>query len=123
MRTHYCGALDASLVDQQVTLCGWVHRRRDHGGVIFIDLRDRAGLAQVVVNPEDAAAFAIAEQVRKATGRNLVIGGDIDLDIGLATSVSLSDVTLSNASWGTGPEMIKLSRLRSEEHTSELQSH
>ena len=64
MRSHYCGALRASLVDQTVTLCGWAHRRRDHGGVIFVDLRDREGLAQVVFNPDRQEAFAIAERVR-----------------------------------------------------------
>ncbi len=64
MRSHYCGEVDASLVGKTVTLCGWAHRRRDHGGVIFIDLRDREGLAQVVFNPEREAAFRIAEKVR-----------------------------------------------------------
>jgi aspartyl-tRNA synthetase len=64
MRTHYCGELNAALVDRTVTLCGWAHRRRDHGGVIFIDLRDREGLAQVVCDPDRAAAFAAAERVR-----------------------------------------------------------
>jgi aspartyl-tRNA synthetase len=64
MRTHYCGELNAALVDRTVTLCGWAHRRRDHGGVIFIDLRDREGLAQVVCNPDRAEAFAAAERVR-----------------------------------------------------------
>ncbi|MCI0401222.1 MAG: aspartate--tRNA ligase [Gammaproteobacteria bacterium] len=64
MRSHYCGELNASLLDQEVALCGWVHRRRDHGGVIFIDLRDREGLAQVVFNPDKPGSFAIAEQVR-----------------------------------------------------------
>ncbi len=64
MRTHYCGELSAALVDQTVTLCGWAHRRRDHGGVIFIDLRDREGLAQIVCDPDRAAAFAAAERVR-----------------------------------------------------------
>jgi aspartyl-tRNA synthetase len=64
MRTHYCGQLNLSHVDQIVTLCGWVHRRRDHGGVIFLDLRDRDGLAQIVVDPDTAEAFARAEQVR-----------------------------------------------------------
>jgi aspartyl-tRNA synthetase len=64
MRTHYCGELSAALVDRAVTLCGWAHRRRDHGGVIFIDLRDREGLAQVVCDPDRASAFAAAERVR-----------------------------------------------------------
>jgi aspartyl-tRNA synthetase len=64
MRTHYCGELDAKLVDRVVTLAGWAHRRRDHGGVIFIDLRDREGLAQVVFNPERKDAFTIAERIR-----------------------------------------------------------
>ena len=64
MRTHYCGEVSASLVGKSVTLCGWAHRRRDHGGVIFIDLRDREGLAQVVFNPDAGDAFRIAEKVR-----------------------------------------------------------
>ncbi len=64
MRTHYCGDLSASLVDQRVTLCGWAHRRRDHGGVIFIDLRDREGLAQVVCDPDRVEAFRVADRVR-----------------------------------------------------------
>jgi aspartyl-tRNA synthetase len=64
MRTHYCGELSAELVDRSVTLCGWAHRRRDHGGVIFVDLRDREGLAQVVFDPDRPHAFAIAERVR-----------------------------------------------------------
>jgi aspartyl-tRNA synthetase len=64
MRTHYCGELSAALIDRSVALCGWAHRRRDHGGVIFIDLRDREGLAQVVFDPDRPEAFAIAERVR-----------------------------------------------------------
>ena len=64
MRTHYCGHLNRSHIGQTVTLCGWAHRRRDHGGVIFIDLRDREGMAQIVINPDSKAAFAIAEAVR-----------------------------------------------------------
>ncbi len=64
MRTHKCGELNKENLGQTVHLCGWVHRRRDHGGVIFIDLRDRAGLVQVVFNPESADTFAIAESVR-----------------------------------------------------------
>ncbi len=64
MRTHRCGELNESHIDQEVDLCGWVHRRRDHGGVIFIDLRDREGMVQVVVDPDTPEAFAAAEQVR-----------------------------------------------------------
>lgn len=64
MRTNYCGEVTESLIDQEVTVCGWVHRRRDHGGVIFIDLRDREGLLQVVYDPDIKDAFATAESVR-----------------------------------------------------------
>ncbi|HEY5801706.1 MAG TPA: aspartate--tRNA ligase [Burkholderiaceae bacterium] len=64
MRTHYCGLTTEELLGQTVSLCGWVHRRRDHGGVIFIDLRDREGLVQIVCNPEQAAVFKVAESVR-----------------------------------------------------------
>ncbi|OGI42651.1 MAG: aspartate--tRNA ligase, partial [Candidatus Muproteobacteria bacterium RBG_16_64_11] len=64
MRSHYCGQLNPALIGQTVRLCGWVNSRRDHGGVIFIDLRDRHGLAQVVFDPGNAAAFAAAEDVR-----------------------------------------------------------
>lgn len=64
MRSHYCGELNESHVDQEVSLCGWVHRRRDHGGVIFLDLRDRDGLTQVVFDPDRAESFATAEGVR-----------------------------------------------------------
>jgi len=64
MRSHYCGELDSSVIDQQVRLCGWVHRRRDHGGVIFVDLRDRDGLVQVVFDPDQPEMFEQAEQLR-----------------------------------------------------------
>jgi aspartyl-tRNA synthetase len=64
MRTHYCGHVNATHLTQTVTLFGWVHRRRDHGGVIFVDLRDREGLAQVVCDPDRAAMFATAETLR-----------------------------------------------------------
>src|SRR5512145_2542362 len=74
MRTHYCGLLNTDQLDQTVSICGWAHRRRDHGGVIFIDLRDREGLAQVVCDPDRAEMFRIAESVRsefvlRITGR------------------------------------------------------
>jgi len=64
MRTHYCGELTPALIGNSVTLAGWAHRRRDHGGVIFIDLRDREGLAQVVCDPDRVEAFARANRVR-----------------------------------------------------------
>ncbi len=64
MRSHKCGELTTQNLGQTVALCGWVHRRRDHGGVIFIDLRDRAGLVQVVFDPDEATSFGIAESVR-----------------------------------------------------------
>ena len=64
MRSHYCGLVDDSLTGQTVNLCGWADTRRDHGGVIFIDLRDHEGLVQVVIEPDNAAAFKLAEQVR-----------------------------------------------------------
>ncbi|HCR96037.1 MULTISPECIES: aspartate--tRNA ligase [Halomonas] len=74
MRSHYCGQLNETLVDQTVTVCGWVHRRRDHGGVIFLDMRDRDGIAQFVVDPDTADAFANADRARgeyvlRITGR------------------------------------------------------
>jgi aspartyl-tRNA synthetase len=73
-RTDYCGRIDRKRLGETVTVCGWVHRRRDHGGVIFIDLRDREGLVQIVCDPDRAATFAIAEKLRHefviaATGR------------------------------------------------------
>ncbi len=64
MRSHYCGLVDDNLTGQTVNLCGWADTRRDHGGVIFIDLRDHEGLVQVVIEPDNAAAFKLAEQVR-----------------------------------------------------------
>ena len=64
MRSHTCGELNESHLNQQVDLCGWVHRRRDHGGVIFIDLRDREGLVQIVFDPDYPETFATAESVR-----------------------------------------------------------
>jgi aspartyl-tRNA synthetase len=64
MRSHYCGQVNESLIGQQVSVAGWVHRRRDHGGVIFVDLRDREGLLQVVFDPDRPETFAEAERVR-----------------------------------------------------------
>ncbi|MCK5917472.1 MAG: aspartate--tRNA ligase, partial [Cocleimonas sp.] len=64
MRTHRCGLVDESLLEKEVTLCGWVNRRRDHGGIIFVDLRDSEGIVQVVFNPDDAEMFNLAESIR-----------------------------------------------------------
>ncbi|TNC79421.1 MAG: aspartate--tRNA ligase [Oleiphilus sp.] len=64
MRSHYCGSVNEAHIGQEVTLCGWVHRRRDHGGVIFLDMRDREGVAQIVFDPDTVESFAKAERVR-----------------------------------------------------------
>jgi aspartyl-tRNA synthetase len=64
MRSHYCGQIDRSLIGEELTVAGWLHRRRDHGGVIFVDLRDREGLVQVVFDPDDPEMFAQAERLR-----------------------------------------------------------
>ncbi len=64
MRSHYCGQVDEGLIGQEIEVCGWVHRRRDHGGVIFVDLRDREGLLQVVFDPDRPEIFAEAERIR-----------------------------------------------------------
>ncbi|MDR1275636.1 MAG: aspartate--tRNA ligase [Candidatus Accumulibacter sp.] len=74
MRTHYCGHVNSSHIGHEVILCGWAHRRRDHGGVIFIDLRDREGIAQLVCDPDRPEMFKIAESIRnefclKVSGR------------------------------------------------------
>ncbi len=101
MRSHYCGELNESHVGAELALCGWVHRRRDHGGVIFLDLRDREGVAQVVFDPDTPESFAIAEQVRNeyviriagrvrsrpqgtvnpdmSTGKVEVLGGELEI--------------------------------------------
>ncbi|KTD60949.1 aspartate--tRNA ligase [Legionella shakespearei] len=64
MRTHYCSAVNESSLNKEVTVCGWVHHRRDHGGVVFLDVRDRSGLLQVVYEPENKETFAVAEKLR-----------------------------------------------------------
>ena len=74
MRTHLCAELTAADVGERVELAGWVHRRRDHGGVIFLDLRDHTGIVQVVYDPDEPESFATADRVRNeyvlcATGR------------------------------------------------------
>ncbi len=82
MRTHFCGELNKSFLEKEVVLCGWVNRRRDHGGVIFLDLRDKIGLAQIVINPETNETFKLAEIIRnefvlKVTGK--VIARDSEM--------------------------------------------
>jgi aspartyl-tRNA synthetase len=107
MRTDYCGLIDTKYLDQTVTLCGWVHRRRDHGGVIFIDLRDREGIVQVVCDPDTQEAFATADRLRseyviEITGRvrrrpegtvnTGLISGEIEV---LAKAITLLNAALT----------------------------
>ena len=89
MRTDFCGELNESFLEKEVVLYGWVNRRRDHGGVIFLDLRDKIGLAQIVINPETKETFKLAESIRnefvlKVKGR--VIDDTIE-DVDLTTAV------------------------------------
>ena len=68
MRSHHCGSLNIKNLNEEVTICGWIHRRRDHGGVIFIDLRDHSGFLQITINPDDGAnLFKQAETLRNET--------------------------------------------------------
>lgn len=107
MRTDYCGAINKNFLDKTVTLYGWVHRRRDHGGVIFIDLRDRAGIVQIVFDPDNETAFHIAEITRnefviKVSGRVRhrpegtvnpgIFSGDIEV---LADQVAILNTSLT----------------------------
>ena len=64
MKSHYCGEITSSNLKEEVTICGWVHRRRDHGGVIFLDVRDIKGVCQAVVNPDNKESFILAESIR-----------------------------------------------------------
>ncbi len=82
MRTHFCGELDKDFLGKEVELCGWVNRRRDHGGVIFLDLRDKKGIAQIVINPESNETFKLAESVRsefvlKVSGKVIARNSDM----------------------------------------------
>lgn len=105
MRSDYCGQVTESKVEQEVTVCGWAQRRRDHGGVIFIDLRDKTGLLQVVIHPESKNAFANAEKVRsefvlQVRGKVALRPADtanLDLPTGKVELVAL-DVTILNSS-------------------------
>ena len=90
MRSHFCGLLTTAEADQTVTLCGWVNRRRDHGGVIFIDLRDKTGLVQVVFNPEDNSMFETAGSLRN------------EFCVKVVGRVSLRDTGLINTKLATG---------------------
>jgi aspartyl-tRNA synthetase len=105
MRSHYCGELNSSHVGSEVVLCGWAHRRRDHGGVIFIDLRDREGLVQVVLDPDRPEVFKRAEQVRseyvlRITGRvRPRPEGTVNLDLATGEIEVLgTDLAILNAS-------------------------
>ncbi len=108
MRSHYCGQVTTKLLDQEVKLCGWVHRRRDHGGVIFLDLRDREGIVQVVLAPEQQAAFKVAESIRnefvvQVTGKvrprpagtvnKDLITGEIEIDAGEVVILNRAEPT------------------------------
>ena len=89
MRSHYCGALGTENIDETITLCGWVDRRRDHGGVIFLDLRDRQGIVQVVFDPDTEEHFERADRVRheyvlQVTGR-VRARSDATINPGMAT--------------------------------------
>src|SRR5690554_3680668 len=140
MRSHYCGDLRASNDGETVALCGWVHRRRDHGGVIFLDVRDRAGLVQVVFDPDAVSAFELADRVRgeyviriegkvrmrdEAVRNSRMPTGDIEV-LGTALEIlNTSDTPPFELDefTGAGEEVrLKYRYLRSEEHTSELQS-
>ncbi len=105
MRTNYCGELTKKNIDEIVTLCGWVNRRRDHGGVIFFDLRDKKGIVQIVLNPELGKTFNIAETVRneyvlKITGK-VIYRGDEAINTNIPTGeieVIVSDLEILNTS-------------------------
>ena len=105
MRTEYCGLVTEALMGQTVTLCGWVNRRRDHGGVIFIDLRDHTGLVQLVINPDQEAVFNLAESLRdefviSATGQVRERGEGLvnpNIDSG-SIEISVSELTILNQS-------------------------
>lgn len=90
MRSHYCGELNEQHAGQEVSLCGWAHRRRDHGGVIFVDLRDRDGIVQVVFDPDRADSFSLAESVRS------------EFVLQVKGLVRLRPAGTSNAEMGTG---------------------
>ena len=107
MRTHSCGHVNRDLIGQTVTLCGWAHRRRDHGGVIFIDLRDREGMAQIVIDPDTPEAFRLAESVRseyvlkvvckvrarpKGTVNSNILTGEVEM---LATEIEILNASLT----------------------------
>lgn len=103
LRTHTCGELRDSHAGSTVTLCGWVHRRRDHGGLIFIDLRDRYGMTQVVINPEKKEVFASAEKVRsewvlKVTGnvRKRIAGAEREDNPTGKIEVEVSEIVVLN---------------------------
>ena len=105
MRTNYCGLISEQYLDQTVTVKGWVHRRRDHGGVIFIDLRDREGIVQVVIDPDTPEAFSLAdssrsEYVLSITGRvrNRPAGTENDKMISGKIEILAKEIEILNTS-------------------------
>ena len=103
MKSHYCGEITSSNLKEEVMICGWVHRRRDHGGVIFLDIRDIRGICQAVVNPDNAKSFQLAESIRneyvvqiKGSVRKRLEGtinknmhtGEIEIEVGDLTILS-----------------------------------
>ena len=103
MKSHYCGEITSSNLEEEVMICGWVHRRRDHGGVIFLDIRDIRGICQAVVNPDNAKSFQLAESIRneyvvqiKGSVRKRLEGtinknmhtGEIEIEVGDLTILS-----------------------------------
>jgi len=105
IRTHTCGELRDSHKKEEVILCGWVHRRRDHGGLIFIDLRDRYGFTQVVFDPKNAESFALAEKMRpewvlkvKGTVRSRLEGAEREDNPTGAIEVLVSEVEILSES-------------------------
>ena len=139
MRTNYCGEITKKLLGEEVTVCGWVHRRRDHGGVIFLDLRDTTGIVQLVINPDAGESFKIAEDVRgeyvlKATAKvdprpedstNKDLNtGEIELNVKDLKILNVAETPAFplDQSSEVGEDVRLKNRTRSEEHTSELQS-
>src|ERR1700684_3394599 len=106
MRTHYCGLVDERLIGSTVAVAGWVHRRRDHGGVIFVDLRDREGLVQVVFHPEQQAMFVTAEKLRHEFV--VRVRGSVRPRPAGTVNTNLDSGAIEIVAWGAGvPESVE----------------